>query len=79
MTRTARKLAVNAQNFALKKKLVENGMPNIAAKVGVDFFAKHDSHLIEMGDQNKIIQQQVVVKSGKFLTFSISSNTQIVV
>ena len=54
-------------------------MPNIAAKVGVDFFAKHDSHLIEMGDQNKIIQQQVVVKSGKFLTFSISSNTQIVV
>ena len=78
MTRTARKLAVNAKNLALKKKLVENGMPNIAAKVGVDFFAKHDSHLIEMGD-NKNIQQQVVLKSGKFLTFSISSNTQIVV
>ena len=78
MTRTARKLAVNAKNLALKQQLIAMNMPSIAANVGVRFFNKNDSHLIEMGD-NKNIQQQVVLKSGKFLTFSISSNTQIVV
>ena len=65
MTRTARKQAINAKNLALKQQLIDSDMPNIAAKVGVDFFA-NDSHLIEMGDQNRIMQQQVGSQSNKY-------------
>ena len=83
MTRNQKKSLNDATQAAYRNHLLEQGLPNIAARVGVDLFTSNFAPLIEIDTQKQIMeqefgkqQQKTVTQSGELTIFLFLLNIQ---